>query len=464
MNTASTSSRCGDHARQFPGCSAGLLGPSTHFSLDLRTAAAPTPIVIVIDADFSFEAALARGPCGDSVLEACATPLQVDGRSRALSVTLSPAYYELVVTGRAENDQGSVHVAASVEPPSCSAPPSNDECEAGLAFDASLPTQTLIGTAACGSVTIPIRCALDAVGDVFYDLDLSSRAAPALLEVAISEVGASSFRRPAAALFTAGESGCGEFAMCGTNFTSRLLPGRYRIGVTQSSKQAFALRVRLRDSDCAATTNDTWQTAIELDPGAERQQIGGNTACGNNDFAGACNGDRGAPELFYRLDLRSQTAPRFFRFAGTSDSELMVYVLLPDDTGVPSRVAGCEALSPETAIRNSALFTLAPRLYYFAIDGRGANAGRFELEVTQEEVFYPVPTNCFSQFSTRCLDDSEPACADSRANPECLSTGPECGLEPAVYAGFCARFTGCCEGSTNPDECRAAWSSNLECK
>jgi len=110
----------------------------------------------------------------------------------------------------------------------------------------------------------------------------------------------------------------------------------------------------------------------------------------------------------------------------------------------------------------SASFALSPKLYYFVIDGRGANAGRFDLELRQRGVD-PTPRDCFDSDVSRCLDDSEPGCADSRASPECLGATLECGLAPAVYAAFCASFAGCCDGTADPAQCRTAVSSNLEC-
>ena len=133
---------------------------------------------------------------------------------------------------------------------------------------------------ACGDFGMPIRCGLEPVGDVFYDLELSSRAAPALLELDVAAFSRYYYGPDAfAALFNGAESGCGEFAMCGSSFSSRLAPGRYRIAVSQTADSKtgtpipLAVRVRLRDADCTATTNDTWQTAIELDPNAERQRL-----------------------------------------------------------------------------------------------------------------------------------------------------------------------------------------------
>jgi hypothetical protein len=485
----SASSRCADHARQLPGCSSGLLGPSTHFALDLRGAAAPTQVALVIDADFSFEAMLARGPCGDTVLEACAAPFQRDQRSRLFSGALAPDYYELTVIGRGESDQGTVHVAAAVEPARCSAAPVNDECEAGLALDASLPIQTLIGNAGCGTVSVPNRCVFDPGGDVFYDLDLSRRAAPTLLEVDVAKLDDSVVPTVVipAVLFSAGEPGCGEPALCGSNFVTRLPPGRYRLGVSQgpdyessgvSSSEVrnaagradvlgnrFALRVRLREVECAETKNDTWQTAIDLDPDAPTQRLVGNTACGTHDVAAGCNADRGAPDLFYRLDLRGQKAPRSIFFAGHSDSDLVAYVLATDAAGVPTRAAACEALAPPAQLfwttNDYVSFDLAPRLYYLVIDGRIQNAGRFDFELWQEA--RTVSVKCFDFYTSRCLEDSEPACAESRASPECLSTALECGLDPGVYSAFCARFPGCCDGTGEREECRLALNSNLEC-
>jgi hypothetical protein len=129
-------------------------------------------------------------------------------------------------------------------------------------------------------------------------------------------------------------------------------------------------------------------------------------------------------------------------------------------------VAGCGALTDSArsyaSPEESVWFALAPRLYYVVVDGRGQNAGRFDLELRQADT-YPVPVSCFWGPSLRCLENSEPACAESRASPACLSAALECGLDPAVYAAFCARFAGCCEGTAPPEDCRAAWSANLEC-
>jgi hypothetical protein len=483
------SSLCGDHTRQPLGCSAGLLGPSTHFALDLRGANAPKQVVFVIDANFSFEAALGRGPCGDTTPVACATAFQRDRLSRSLSVTLSPDYYELVVTGRGESDHGTVHVAAAVEPASGSTPPVNDECDAGLPVNGALPVQTIIGNAGRGNGSMPTRCIFGATSDVFYELDLSSRATPTLLEVDLA--GIDNSVELAATLFAATGSGCGEYAVCGSNFVSRLLPGRYRIGISQAvdfvapsgwrfvgeyvhtegtdnvPQAPFALRLRLRDADCAATTNDTWQTAIELDPNIETQRLVGNTACASDDSGAACsNPDRGAPDLFYRLDLRGHTAPRHLYLNGRSDTDLVAYVLSTDAAGAPIRAAGCESLAPSTHVYlstdDSALFELAPRLYYLVIDGRDQNAGRFDLEIHLSEA--ELPQRCVDASRPACLDQSEPACADSRASPACLSTALECGLNPAVYAAFCAGFAGCCEGTADLEGCRAAWSANVECQ
>lgn len=484
-STATADTRCSEGLRTALKCGSPARGPSAYFALDLRAASGPTPVVFVIDAEFSFEAALARGPCGDSIVQACAAEAQSDHRSRSLSLTLPPDYYQLVVSATSEDDGGEVSVATAIGAASCSAPAVNDECAAALALDPSLSTQSVIGNAACGTASLSGRCGFDALGDVFYDLDLSRRTHETLLEVDVANVDESGPTPDlAAALLAAESSGCGEPILCGARFAKRIPPGRYRIGVAQARDVAssfgstpvteldppapFALRVRLRDADCSTTSNDTWQTAIDLDPSAASQLLAGNTACGEDDFASACTGDLGAPELFYRLDLRGQQAPRELYLAGRADSDLVVYVLEPDPSGAPSRVAGCKTLAPLTENYSllqtgSAFLTLAPRLYYLVIDGRVRNSGRFELELQDSELDYSIPLNCFNDYSLSCLEDSEPACADSRASPECLQAALECGLDVAVYEAFCAGFPGCCEGTADPDECLAAWRANLEC-
>jgi hypothetical protein len=463
--SVNASSRCGDHARSLPGCTAELLGRSVHVALDLRAAEGATPVTLVIDAEFAFEAALARGPCEDGVLERCATPLYTDGHSRAIVASLLPDRYELTVTGRGADDTGTVHVAMTLGEPSCERPPLHDECEAALPLDGSLAVQSVIGDVGCGNASVPVRCTGGDAPDVFYDLDLSSRTSDVLVDV---DVDALDDGEVTAALFPAQAFGCGELSMCGAAFGSRLEPGRYRIGVARQRDYAgqsltaspipFALRVRAQAADCMETRNDTWQNAIELDPSVEKQRLAGNTACASNDIAAGCNEDRGAPDVFYRLDLRGYTSARGVRLDGPAATDLAVYVLSTDEQGAPLAPAGCYALSPW------ATFVLAPRLYYLVIDGRVTNAGRFDVELQQREA-YPVPVACIAGFPSpdNCARDSEPGCADSPANPECLRTAVECGLDANIYVEFCTAFAGCCDGTAERDACLDAWSSKLEC-
>jgi hypothetical protein len=469
---AYASNTCGDRVRGLPGCTDSLAGPSALFSLDLTQADRPTPVDLVIDADFAFEAALGQGACGDGRLEHCGRPVYADGRSRRIYAILAPGHYQLVVTGKSDDDRGGVRVAIALGDPSCEGPPPHDSCANALRLDPELPSQLIIDTATCARVDEPTRCPLMAGPDVFYELDLSLRASDVLLEVDVITLDGPSMT---AGLFPAESLACGATAMCGAAFARRLRPGSYRVGVSQEPDYAdpgldrtvrrevvdapimpsrFALRLRTIDAPCAAP-NDTWQAALELDPSLERQPIVGSTACAEDDVRGVCNDDRGAPDVFYRLDLRGATAPREVRLTGSRDFDLLAYILTPDESGVPTRESGCED-------RPVDWFTLAPKLYYMVIDGRIQNAGRFDLELRQSEA-YAVPFNCFDSDASGCLRDSEPACNESFATLECLQVAVACGLAPDVHAAFCASFAGCCDGTAERVFCENAWAENLAC-
>jgi hypothetical protein len=363
--------RCSEGPGAALGCGSAAPGASVHFALDLRAASAATPVSLVIDADFPFEATLARGPCGDEIVEACALPFQSDRRSRSLSLSLPPEYYQLLVTGTTADGRGTISVASAISAASCVAPPTNDECQAALALDPAVPSQSVIGNAACGGASLSGRCGFNGIGDVFYELDLSSRTEATLLEVDVASLNESGLNSAAgAALLEVQGSTCSEPTVCGTRFSSRVLPGRYRIGVAQARDvgsgfrttaemglalpEPFALRVRLRDADCSVPATDTWQTAIDLDAAADTQRRAGNTACARDDFASACSADRGAPDVFYRLDLRGQAGPSELYLSGNADSELVVYVLLPDATGALRDVGafGAELLVAGDGLRH----------------------------------------------------------------------------------------------------------------
>jgi hypothetical protein len=196
-----------------------------------------------------------------------------------------------------------------------------------------------------------------------------------------------------------------------------------------------------------------------VDASLERQRLRGNTACGSNQIDTACNSDRGAPELYYRLDLRGAPGPRQLELEGELGGDLVTYILLADPAGDGAQLTSCY----DYPGREFASYRLAPRLYYLVIDGRVQNAARFDLELRSSAAL-PSPLECVNGSIEGCLTDSEPACAVSLVDPTCLSSAVECGLAPDAYAQFCSEFAGCCAGTRDVSECLEAWRATMACE
>lgn len=451
-------------------CAVQAGAPRAFFELDLSTAAQPVPVQVVLDAPFAFEVALARGPCGDLRAEQCGTPLYADERSRVIAATLAPDRYRLIVSAAPGTASAEVHASATIGELRCAEPPANDACTQAQPVDTRLAVQSLSGTLACARPGLQVRCANFEAADVFYELDLSDRLGETLLDVAVA---APENRAVSATLLEpSSNEACGETWMCGAQFSARLLPGKYRLALSESatpggvshptlpasppgSPSPFALRIQLSEPDCS-DSNDTWQTALELDPTVERQRIAGNTACGSNQIDTACFADRGAPELFYRLDLRAAPGPKTLQTHDLLGDDTVSYLLQAEGDDSPPQVVACTG-------RNAyeSQYELAPRLYYLVIDGMVRNAGRFDLQLELSDSPTSVP--CATDKISQCLTDSEPACADSLVTPRCLTVAVECGLAPSVLDAFCGVAPDCCTGAAAPTSCLDAWAAAAQC-
>jgi hypothetical protein len=454
------SSACQEQAFAPFTCADGLAGPSAIFALDLSEATELTRAHLVMDAPFAFEAALTRGPIGDPAVLHCAEPFYADGRSRRLSADLEPGLYHLVVTGRSEADRGEISVASRVGDLDGAGPPPNDDCATARVLDGAFEQQTVVLTAAGATRQVIPRCNPVGSVDVFYELDLSGRPRAVMLDVDVKELDAESgLAFTSASLFAMGDDACAEILTCGRSWSRRLSPGIHKLAlhVDQGDLDAvLAMRIRLSEGSCPSPVNDAPETALELDPALATQRLQGNTACGNDDLSTACSEDRGAPDLFYRLDLRNHTAPQLLQFYGEYASGLLNYVLTSSgDT---------EGLRPTRCADAETHFVLAPRLYYLVIDGSSQNAGPFDLELRREDEA-TVPRDCLPRIYSlgHCLLDSEPACGSSIAHPDCMLTALECGLASNVYATFCNAYPGCCEGTEPTEACEGPWEAAIIC-
>lgn len=458
-------------------CGAPAGGGSAHFELDLSAAAQALPVQLLLDAPFAFEAALARGPCGDERLEQCGTPLYPDERSRVIAATLEPDRYRLIVSSAQADAAGEVRASATLGQPRCSQPPANDTCARALRVDTRLPVQSLSGTLDCAQPELPVRCANAAAPDVFYELDLSRRAGETLVELAVA---AAANRPVTVALLAPASAACAEVVMCGSQLSARLPPGTYHVAVSESGYAAgeshpelppalpgepgpFALRIALSEPDCSHESNDTWQTAIDLDPALPEQRVSGNTACATNQLDTACFADRGAPDLFYRLDLRAKAEPQYLHTRNLVSADTVSYLLLADAPESTPQLVACDAVGSP----HERWYQLAPRLYYLVVDGSVRNAGRFELELELRDA-PPQRTDCAGNEIRRCMADSEPACARSTLDARCLTAALECGLERAVLEAFCSARSACCTADAEADAgagaCLEQWNVNVMCQ
>jgi hypothetical protein len=453
------------------GCAPALGAAGAYFVLDLSAARAPVPVQLLFDAPVPFEVGLARGACGDLRVEQCATPLYSDERSRVLSATLAPDRYLLLVDSAAVGAE--LHVNARAGTPSCAAAAQNDECASALPLDPLAPVQSVTGTLGCAHPSVAVRCSSFQAADVFYALDLSDRPGDTLLDV---DVTGTDERPVTAALFDAAGDGCGDIWMCGFQFSARLAPGVYRIGVSDADRwpggrphpflpdvadgepSPFALRIGLGPSACSQSLNNSWQNAVDLDPTAEQQIVRGNTACGTDLLRDECFGDRGAPELYYRLDLRGAPGPRELTVHSLLGADTVYSVLVPDPAGGVPQFTSCKSY-----LDDAVTYQLAPRLYYFVVDGRVRNAARFELELRLHDELQGS-LQCVLPLIETCMADSEPACSDSMANPACLASAVECGLEQNAYDAFCGGASGCCSGTAEGLGCLQAWQSTAQCR
>lgn len=449
-------------------CPPALGAAGAYFLLDLSAAPEAVPVQLLFDAPVPFEVGLARGACGDLRVEQCATPLYSDERSRLISARLAPDRYLLQIDSAAAGAE--LHVSASIGAPSCQAA-THDECATALPLDLGAPVRSVSGTLTCAHPSVSVRCSSFEAADVFYTLDLSDRTDETLLDVDV--IGTE--RRPVTAtLFGAASDGCGEIWMCGSQFSARLAPAVYRIGVSDADfgpagssrplpssadgePSPFALRIGLGSSDCSQGLNTSWQTALDLDPAAQRQIVAGNTACGTSLVRNECFGDRGAPELYYRLDLRGMPGPRELSVNSLLGADTVFYLLVPDPAGGEPRFTDCKSY-----LDSSARYELAPRLYYLVVDGRVRNAARFELELHLDELQESLL--CPQSTMEDCMADSEPACSDSMASSACLASAVECGLEQSTYDAFCSAASGCCSGTQDVSTCLQAWQSTTRCR
>jgi hypothetical protein len=435
------------------GCSA--LGPELVYTLDLRAFAEPAPLELGLHAGFNGSLRIERGTPEDPYVVACNAD-QLSGLNDAfLSVTLEPDLYRVVVDGESASDAGDFELWLELLPREgrCRAAPPNDRCDQAIPLDASRPQQIVVGTTECATDQAqPLwECGDfgDRRGEVFYGLDLSARDQATLLH-ASTDVEP---RGSDVLIYVLRDAGgeCAETLLCSNDdqrgsgpseLWASLPPGHYLLGVENrnTAPSDFGLLVEL--GDVCHVDNDTCQTAQELAPALGTQRLTAWPMCGDDSLRSACQPEP-SPDLFYRLDLRTFTAPVLVR-ASTSRAgkPLQSLLLMGESAGTCAGELWCGDFE----------LWLPPAVYYLALDAFRDQQGPVELSVTLSTEGAPAPAACIDERVAQCAREFD--CCDGDGE-SCWLVLRSCGLAPQALDCLCAADPRCCGGPGTSYECGA---------
>lgn len=172
------------------------------------------------------------------------------------------------------------------------------------------------------------------------------------------------------------ESGCSDGGATKDEaaFTALLDPGAYTVFADSSDKDAsgrFTLEAETTSETGAGVSGDACGDAKTI--ALTDRRIDGDTFDAHDDFAGKCGG-QGAPDVMYRFEL-----PRRARVTAKLDKEEGHHVF------VLSR--SCTDKTSELACGNKIDETLAPGVYYLAVDGtKKDDFGKFHFDFGVRDV------------------------------------------------------------------------------
>ncbi len=297
------------------------------------------------------------GACGESRSEiACNDDAPSTSRSE-VAVTLEPGVYFLVVDGFGMS-AGDYEVTLSTTPM---------QSLAQVCGGAPLltPGQPVAGTTSGTPDQFQASCAGQArSGDRVYALDVAQRSR---LRVRMQSThdGALYVRRECANAAT-------EIA-CNDDFrdtrhslvTTTVEPGRYYVfadGYSSGANGDFSMLADLAPASGAGGVGDSCANPNAIAPG---QDLMVDTFHAGDDLAGSCGG-RGAPDVVYRLDLRSRTRVRL-NFA---DREFAPIVYLQSACGTESSEVFCVDPASSGPIDQ----VVPAGTYYLVFDGQTADS------------------------------------------------------------------------------------------
>lgn len=443
-------------------------GPAVWYRLDLQALARAVEFRAVLSADFDAVLDLRQGACEDTLSLDCDRGSALGKPGSVLSRRLDPGVYWLVVGGASPASEGefALELELAVELGVCESPPPNRSCETALQLPAQ-SVQTLLLDLSCAPLVQGERETL------YYELDLSQEPAPVLASASIWPVQPEQvFARlhwvqaePASLLcgteLSSSYLDAGHAFPVAAEASALLAPGHYFLAAEIESSELADPRVqlslRLDEETCRqGAVANSCASAIDLDPNADVQLFEGSTLCNADQLSSGCS--EGAPDQFYRLDLRGAAGATRVRAAILADGTDFTPVLFLVSAG---EGAGCGEVSycPDTLAQAEGLplfdLTLRPDLYFVGVDGLElGNAGHYRLLV---ELAATDTSPCVNAAVAACAfaDAALDCCYDSGAG--CDRVLDLCGLEPTARACVCASNPACCGPDWRDADCAESY-------
>lgn len=334
-------------------CLGGGTAPEQVYSFTVEQRSMVTAVM-----NSTFDGALyLLGACGDNRSEiACNDDAPSTSRSE-VGATLEPGIYFLVVDGFGTS-AGEFEVTLSMTPM---------QSMAQVCGGAPLltPGQPVAGTTSGAPDQFQASCAGQArSGDRVYALDVAQRSR---LRVRMQSThdGALYVRRECANAAT--EIACNDDYRDTRHslLTTTVEPGRYYVfadGYSSGASGDYSILADLAPVTGTGGTGDSCQNPNSIVPG---QDLMVDTFQASDDLSGSCGGS-GAPDVVYRLDLRSRTRVRM-NFA---DHEFAPIVYLQSACGTQSSEVFCVDPTAGGPIDQ----VVPAGTYYLVIDGQTADS------------------------------------------------------------------------------------------